>query len=266
MVQHQDSETAGTLDELATLSDRVAEWIQMHPAAVLFGVALILIIAAGFGGYRAWKGGQEERVAAELAATLRAYRTAMGADSDALEIPEPANPETAQRAREQYRDRLSKLAAQHIGTRGGTMARIEAGQLAYELDEAREAIGIWETAAAELPPDSALRGVVLERIAMAYEKLGNWSEAARNHEVAAEIETFPMRHWAQVEAARCYAEAGEWETAEARYRALREAVPELEFPPYLSAVFEETRREVPSEHSAVESESASDPAATPTQP
>ena len=81
-----------------------------------------------------------------------------------------------------------------------------------------------------------VQGALIElRIAAAYEAEGRWLEAGEAFERAANVESFPMRHTARAEAARCYAEAGDVERALSTFERLQANAPDAFLPEHLNA-------------------------------
>ena len=70
---------------------------------------------------------------------------------------------------------------------------------------------------------------------------GTWSEAADRHEEAADLSTYPLRHWALADAARCRGSAGETEAAIALFDRLDAAAPELQLPEHVRSLRAELR-------------------------
>jgi tetratricopeptide (TPR) repeat protein len=239
MAPHKDD--APLLTEIESIAERLARWVGENPVLVLGGGAAILVLAAAIGGFLAWHRHQENTGSAALAAAELAYREAMGADANALDVPEPANPETARRVRSEGIERYLKVAADHEGTAAATIALLEAGTLRDELGEPEQALTLWQQALAGTRSGTPLRALVLVRLARAREGRAEWSEAAAAYQEAGEVADFAMRYRALADAARCLAEAGEPERAVALYDRVRLEAPTLRLAPHVEARLEELK-------------------------
>jgi tetratricopeptide (TPR) repeat protein len=241
MSRRTDHELADELPDIASGLDRAANWVSANPAAFLAGIGLILALAAGIGLTSWWSERSELRAAEAVASVRSGFYHAMGAQPGATRFTEPANPETGRKAREEYAGRFAEAAAAHPGTGAAVDAWIQAGNLREELGQPDQALEAWKRAVAEAPPESALRGLALERLAVGYEAQGAWAEAGAAHEEAANIAAFPLRHYAMADAARSFAAAGD--IARARTladRVLAEA-PDLALPDFVKARLDEIR-------------------------
>lgn len=235
MAQRRNEQPADTLEELASIGERLAQWVGANPALVLGGAALILVFAGAFGGYRAWSHSRAERASAALSAVRAELVAAMGGRATDTAVPEPANPETARAVRTEFADRYVALAKEWSGTPTGGLALLEAGSLFERLGNADRALEVWKEALASIPADAPIRGVVQSRIAHAQEDKGLFEEAARSYEAAAAVPGFPLVGSSLADAARCWAEAGKDEPALAAWRRLKSEFPEYRIPPYVDA-------------------------------
>lgn len=238
MAQRKD-EPADTLEELASLGERFMQWVGANPAPVLGGAILILLVAAGIGGYRAYAGSRTERASAQLGTLHDELVAAMGGKPTDLEIPEPANPETARTVRTTFVERYDALAKEWSGTPAGALALLEAGRLHEQLGNPDRAVEMWSEAVSKLPPDSAALGILHTRIARIDEEKGNLEAAAQAYEAAAAVPGFPLLGSALTDAARCWAEAGKSDQALAAYRRLKAELPEHAIPPYVESQIQE---------------------------
>jgi tetratricopeptide (TPR) repeat protein len=231
-------ETADALEEIASLGDRLAEWVARHAALTIAIAASILVGAAATGGYLSYSGHQADAASAALAALRAEFVTAMGGTPGFVEIPEPANPETARSLRLEFAEAYLSAATEHAGTPSATLARLEAGDLLTRAGESGRALEVWSEAL-EQAKRPALRGVLLTRIGGSHESAEAFTEAAQAHERAAEIEAFPLRSLALARAAWCWVKAGQRDRALSLYRRLRSIAPDFELPPHLDAPLRE---------------------------
>jgi tetratricopeptide (TPR) repeat protein len=231
---------ATTLDEIESLGDRLAVWVENHSAAVLGTALAVLVLAGAYGFYTSSRSGGSEEASAALAQTQADFRKAMGSPADALDIEEPANPETARRARARFVDRFLAVAQDHAGTPIAALARLEAGQLQEELGEVDQAVETWRTAAQDARAGAA-RALLLERIGGALEEQGEFEEAAAAYEDAFGIADYPLRYEALADAARCHAEAGNADRAIELFDRIESEAPDVTLAPHLASLLRETR-------------------------
>jgi tetratricopeptide (TPR) repeat protein len=227
--------TGDALEEIQGAADRLGDWIERNWIAVTIAV-VVLLAAAGGAQYMMSAAARTEGEASEALASLRAaYLDAMGAAPGALEAPELANPAAGEEIRQSFAKRFAALADAHAGTVSGTLARLEVGNLLSESGDLDGALKAWQRALAEAPRRDALRGMLYQRIAAAYENAGRWQDAAAQHEAAAALPAYPLRDWALADAARCLAEAGDRTRALALYEQLEARAPNLRLPSHQRA-------------------------------
>jgi hypothetical protein len=237
--QRKDHHPADTLEELESIGERLVQWVGANPVIVLGVAGAILLGAASFGGYRAWSSSQANRGSAALATLHADFVGAMGGKVSDIEVPEPANPETAKTVRTEYADKYVALAKEWSGSPTGALALLEAGQLFAKLGNTDRALEVFQQAASEAPAASPIRGVLDSRVGHLLEEKGDFAAAAAAHEAAASVPGFPLRDDALADAARCYAEAGKPDQALAIYQRLKSESPDLKLPPHVEARLEE---------------------------
>lgn len=235
MAQHKNQEPADTLEELASLGERLAQWVGANPALVLGGAALILLLAAAVGGWRAYSTARGERASAALSIVRGELVTAMGGKPTDSEIPEPANPETARAVRTDFADRYLALANEWKGTPTAGLALLEAGGLFEQLGNRDRALEVWTQAVSTTPAGSPALGILHSRIAVAQEERGDFEAAARSHEAAAAVPGYPLIGGSLSAAVRCWIEANKPEQALAAARRLKSELPEYKLAPYVEA-------------------------------
>ena len=227
---NENESAAETLEKIEGQGDALADWIGENPTTIL-GVAGAVLLAAAIYGF-ATSSSVESRSAASasLAEAKSDYRRAMGALPGAVEIPEPANPEVAKAARSESLERFREIAKEFDDDLTRSLALLEAGNRQSELEDVDGAISTWKQAADGLAQESALRAIVLERIAVGQEQLGDFAAAAATHGQASEIIAYPLRYSALMHAARCHAHAGNTDAALAAYDRVTLESPNLQVP------------------------------------
>jgi predicted negative regulator of RcsB-dependent stress response len=236
---------AETLDQLESTGDRIVAWVGENPVMVLGTACAILALAGAYGLVSHRVEAARERSSSELAHIQTEFRNAMGANPDTIDIPEPANPETARQVRTRFAEQFATLARDYEGTTSGALAALEAARLQAQLGERPAALETLSDALAELPSDSAVRPFLLSESASLQEAAGDWSEAAAAYRAAFAQPSNPLRWQALADAARCLLEAGEASQALELYgRIQREAV-DYRMPAYLEARLRELEQVAP---------------------
>lgn len=231
--RHSDKSTAHTLEEIEQFGDRMVEFVSNNPRPVLLVLGLILLVAAVWGGWTQLRTSRYDKAAAALDQAQMDYAEAMGGHFTDLDIPEPANPETARKVRTQFAERYVKIAQEHPGTPTAPLALLDAGSLRAKLGEPEKALETWREAAAVA--HGPLKALIYERIAATQESAGHFAEAAASYARAGEVHEYPLRYEALGEAARCYAEAGQPDQAIALFKRIQTESPETRLAPPLAA-------------------------------
>lgn len=235
MARKSHNPAAEALEDIEHLGDRIVESVSNNPVPLLAVLGAILLGAAGYGGWTQWQAHQHREATRALEAVRSDYLEAMGAGSGYLEVPEPANPETARQIREEHAERFEAVGREQAGTRVAALAELEAGDLWLELGRTDAALAAWERGLEEASDRPGLQGLLLERVAQAHEEAGRWAEAAAAYERAGEIGDYPLRYAALAQAGRCYAEAGQPDQAVALYKRIRAEAPEARLPEHIAA-------------------------------
>ena len=236
MSRRDDSRKATeTLQEIEGTLDRAAGWVAANPLPVLLVLGVLVGGSAAIGLGQWWIERERLEASAAVAAVKRDFFVAMGATPGAVVVPEPANPETARAAREEYAAKFEEAAKAHAGSAAAADAWIEAGNLREQLGDSEAALAAWEAGAEAAPSGTAVQGLALARLASGLEAAERWADAADAWERAGEIERYPLRHQALAFAARARGLAGEPERASALYDRIEAEAPEFELPPHLLA-------------------------------
>jgi predicted negative regulator of RcsB-dependent stress response len=230
-----------TLEEIESIADHIAAWIGANPAVVIAVGLSILLAAAGYGGWVAWRSNREDTASFALASLERDYLKAMGGQPGATEITEPANPETGKAVRREFSQKFLGMADEHPHTAATTVARLTAGDLLAAAGEPDKALDAWHAALAGVGGNQALRGVALRRVATALEAQSEWKQAAEANLEAGGLAGYPLRRFALADAARCFAEAGDTSQAIGIAERLEGEGPSNDLPPHLVAKLAELR-------------------------
>ena len=173
--RNEPDSAAETLDAIEGWGDRVAEKITQNPIPILVGAFGILVVAAvvGLAGDYAESG--TEASASALAKVQGVYRSSMGATPGSLELPEPANPETARRLRTEAIRSYEEVAVAHPGTPAAAIAWLEAGKLQGQLGNREAELEAYENGLMEAEVESGLVAFLRVREATAHEAAGELS-------------------------------------------------------------------------------------------
>ena len=205
---------------------------------------VLVVVLCAFGGwdlYHSSSQGREDAASNALDQTRTDYLFAFGAQPGTLEEPELANPALADAIREKYVAEFEAVAEEHAGTVAGSLALFEAAELLNRLGQPEQAEEIWRQALSSASGNPGLYGILQQRVAQAHEARQAWAEAAAAHQEAGRTQGYPLRQWALVDAARCYAAAGEPERALELYEEVEREAPDLNLPDHLRAQFRELR-------------------------
>lgn len=231
----------GTLEELRVRSDtQWTPWLYENRTRLIAGAITVLLFSGAFSGALWWHQRGALKAAQEFSVVQRDFDKAMGAEDGATDYVDPANPETARQVREEYLARFMTVATNYPKTQAAAMAWLEVGRIHEGKGDAVQALEAWKNAVAQVRAKTALRAILLERLATAYEQAGQWEDAAAQHLAAGKIRDFPLRTSALAAAARCYLEAGNAEKALEIYKPISAKEENLkEVPLYLRVRLDE---------------------------
>ena len=236
-----EHEQSHVIEEIESVAERSAEWIRDHLPLTIAVLVIVLGGAAAISAMAAHQAREAEIASDAFDQVTAEFMQAMGADSDALTVPELANPDAAAAIRSEYSEQFGAIAEEYAGTVAAALARLEQGNLAAADGETNAAIEIWKGAVADLDGNPNFQAIVEQRIGQAHEDEARWLEAAESYTRAGAVEGYPLRHWALADAARCLLQAGEAERAREIAVKLATDAPELALPQYLSAMLAELR-------------------------
>jgi tetratricopeptide (TPR) repeat protein len=241
LAKHHHSDAPDVIEEFESAAERMAQWVSANRWLALGTLALMLGVTAGIGGFRAWHERREAQASDALSATRSAYLSALGAQPGSFQEPELANPEAAREIREQFVERFDAVAQEHSGTVAGTLALLELADLLDKLGRPAQTDEVWRRALASTSDNPGLRGVLEQRMAEVFEAREAWAEAAEAHARAGQLEGYPLRYWALLDAARCWAAAGDAARALELYEQVEREAPDLAVPEHLRLQHRELR-------------------------
>ena len=231
----QPNSAAQTLDALETTGDRLANWISENPLPILAVGVGILVIAGIWAVFSQEDNEADLAASTQLTATQAAYRSAMGADANAIDIPEPANRDAAQSIREEAILDYDRVSADNPGTVAAAVAQLQAGKLEQDLENLAAARSHYQSGLDRTPPGNALAAFFWVRLASIAEAENDPAGAADAYVQAANVPDYPLSHTARMDAIRCYLEAGDPKAAAVIHDQLQVQVPDIQLPPHVAA-------------------------------
>jgi hypothetical protein len=234
-----EHEQQHVIEEIENIAERGAQWIRDHLPLTIATLLIVLGTAAAIGALAAHRARQAEAASDAFDQVSDEFMRATRADPDTLAAPEPSEDAAI---RSEFAEAFGAVAEEHAGTVGAALARLEQGNLSAAAGETDAAIETWRGAIDELDRNPNLVAFFEQRIGHAYEDDARWLEAAESHLSAGAVESYPLRHWALAEAARCLQQAGEIERAREIALRLATDAPELMLPQQLGAMLAELRQ------------------------
>jgi hypothetical protein len=242
VARKQEHEQSHVIEEIEGIAERGAQWIRDHLPLTIGVLLTVLGTAAAIGFLAAHRTRQAEAASDAFDRVTAEFMQAMGADSGTFTVPELANPVAAAAIRDEFAQQFGAVAEEHAGTVAAALARLEQGNLSAAAGETDAAIEIWRGAIDDLDRNPNFLAFFEQRIGHAYEDDARWLEAAESYASAGAVESYPLRHWALAEAARCLQQAGEIERARELALKLAADAPELMLPQHLSSMLAELRQ------------------------
>jgi hypothetical protein len=236
-------EQSHVIEEIEGIAERGAQWIRDHLPLTIAALLIAIGTAAAIGALAAHRTRAAEAASDAVDRVTAEFMQAMGADPEALTLPELANPAAAAAIQSEFAAQFGAVAEEHSGTVAAAFARLEQGNLSAATGGETDAtIEIWRGAIDDLAGNPNLQAIFEQRIGQAYEDDARWLEAAESHARAGAVESYPLRYWALAEAARCLQQAGEIGRARELALKLGSDAPELMLPQHLSAMLAELRQ------------------------
>jgi len=233
-----EHEQQHVIEEIEGIAERGAQWIRDHLPLTIAALLIVLGTAAAIGALSAHRTHQAEAASDALDRVTLEFIQAVRADPNSSTAPEPIS----DAIRSEFAAEFGAVAEEHEGTVAAALARLEQGNLSEAAGETDAAIEIWRGASDELDRIPNFQAFFEQRIGHAYESDGRWLEAAESHLSAGAVESYPLRHWALAEAARCLQQAGEAQRAREIALKLAADAPELMLPQHLDAILAELRQ------------------------
>ena len=224
-LHHGDTEARAK--GLEAVLERGFERVRVHFREIaMILVTLLVIAAAGVGFYEV---GQRRESAAQTA--LARIQTdlirAMGGRVQVALNPEPANAESARRAREAALVALEAMMLEHAGRDAVLLAGLHAAELEVDVGRPEAAAARLVELAGVFAPDDPRRAIALRLRGYALEELGRPVEAGEAYYEAAGVQTYPARAHVYITAGDVFARGGASDRAVAAFQQAMALAPEL---------------------------------------
>lgn len=153
-------------DEFLTFSARMLQWMAQNRDRILWGVGVVMFIAAAVSGWVYYRKIKEDRAVAAFGKIMTAYRQ-MGEDA--------ASDPQAGRVKEM----LAAFVDDYAGTGSGRMARVLLANLYFRTGDPDAAIMAYRRALEDYEDHPLIQNLILSGLGHAYLKKGQSDEAAR---------------------------------------------------------------------------------------
>jgi tetratricopeptide (TPR) repeat protein len=229
------------LKQIETHGDQLARWVGENSQQVLIAIGLVLLVAASVSYANVRHQKKENAAFAAVGAIDYAFKQESGLINDLGESAQLANPETLKELRDTYSQKFTDAADEHAGTAGAAMSLFQAGVLVSQGGDEEGAVQKWEEALEQASGNRDLEALIRARLASGYESLDRWVDAAEAYESLATEDSIYGEKRALADAARCYFNAGDSESAQKLIEGLRGDEDLEGLPPYLKAKIEALR-------------------------
>ncbi len=202
-------------------------WVLERLRWVLALLGVVLVVGAGvaISHDRRTQGENDAQLA--LRRVEAGFSVAMGNPADEIWVTESANPEQAQRGREEALARFEAVSLEHPGTRAALLAELRAAEMEVELERWPDAETRLTELVSELEEQDLLRAVALRLLGYSQEQQGRFAEAGESYEQAVLPGLYPDAGSVWLRAGASFARGGATERAVGAYQKLLSLDPEL---------------------------------------
>ncbi len=191
----------------------------------LLGVVLVVGVGVAISHDRRTQGENDAQLA--LRQVEAGFSLAMGSPAAEIWVTEPANPEQAQRGREEALARFEAVSLEHPGTRAALLAELRAAEMEVELERWPDAETRLTELVSELEEQDLLRAVALRLLGYSQEQQERFAEAGESYEQAVLPGLYPDAGSVWLRAGASFARGGATERAVGAYQKLLSLDPEL---------------------------------------
>ncbi len=202
-------------------------WVLERLRWVLTLLGVVLVVGAGvaISHDRRTQGENDAQLA--LRRVEAGFSVAMGNPADEIWVTESANPEQAQRGREEALARFEAVSLEHPGTRAGLLAELRAAEMEVELERWPDAETRLTELVSELEEQDLLRAVALRLLGYSQEQQERFAEAGESYEQAVLPGLYPDAGSVWLQAGASFARGGATERAVGAYQKLLSLDPVL---------------------------------------
>jgi predicted negative regulator of RcsB-dependent stress response len=165
-------------DRFAETAIGAADWASVHRRLVLWGIGLVVLVAAGVGGFLAWQSRQNEQANVELSAAARTF-TQQLRPAGAPPVPageDPGFTSAAERAKAAGKQ-FQAIADHYPLTKAGTIARYMQGVAAMQAGDNSSAEKVLKDVAGSR--DKNVAALANMALASLYRSAGRQSDAVK---------------------------------------------------------------------------------------
>jgi tetratricopeptide (TPR) repeat protein len=217
MATRRHADTEAPLEGFEARIQSAFEWVGEHPREFLSAVGGLLLVGALVAIIYEVRVSQRDSAATALARIEDRFAESMGGTRAISLVPEPANPEQAQRSREAALVALDAYVEEYAGARPADFARLRAAEMEADLGRFPESEARLTALADDLDEDDPFRGVTLRFLGYVLEEQQRPAEAGEAYAAAAEIESYPDAAAVWVAAGEAFRRAGERSRAQFAY-------------------------------------------------
>jgi tetratricopeptide (TPR) repeat protein len=194
-------------DEFITTSNKIANWVTVHYQQVIWTGAVVVLVAGGFFGYRAYAAHQEKQ-------GREAYFSA-------IEVTE-------------IKEKIKKLAAittDYPRTQGAQKAWIALGHLYYQQKDLTQALNAYRSALNRGKLPTEIQALTTESLAYVLEAKGDLKGAAETYGQLLKGSDPLLKENAHLNLARVYTKLGQAKEAKNTYQDFLKAFPNSIYAP-----------------------------------
>jgi predicted negative regulator of RcsB-dependent stress response len=170
-------------DKIHDALEHGAEAVYSHKQVSIIVLMVVLIIAAGYGGWSVYHERQTASASAEFDAAMKAYAGHIGSSPDPAEAGEPTYADETTRSNDALH-KFTLVADKYPGTNPGRLARYYAALCLEDLDKENQALE--ELKKISNGSDKELASMAQYQTAVLYSRTGKADEAAKIYRALAD--------------------------------------------------------------------------------
>jgi tetratricopeptide (TPR) repeat protein len=194
-------------DEFITTSNKIANWVTAHYQKVIWGGALVVLVAGAFFGYRAYAAHQEKQ-------GREAYFSSM----ELTDINQKIK-------------KLATVTADYPRTQGAQKAWISLGHLYYQQKDFTQAMNAYRSALNQGKLPTEIQSLITESLAYVLEEKGDLKGAVETFGKLLQGTDPLLKENAHLNLARVYVKSGQTKEAKTTYQDFLKAFPNSIYAP-----------------------------------